>query len=157
MWIQLASGQPLCCSARAEWVGEWGVYWTSQQQRAAGVIILPNAPCLPPVCPLSAPALVSGRLSALMQKVTWVIKCSSQGWGQQRMPLFTGPLFIQSSSGGAFLLLIQQGSACQVTGGYELCNRLMISLDSNMVQAKNKNRVGGCCLSIVCFLEVLIH
>lgn len=57
------------------WVGERR---TSEQQRAAGAIIPPNAPCLSHVC---SGSLVSGRLSALMQKVTWVIKCSSQGWG----------------------------------------------------------------------------
>lgn len=54
--------------------GRVGEGWTSQQQRAVGVIIPPNAPCLHHVC--------GGRLSALMQKVTWVIKCSRQGWGK---------------------------------------------------------------------------
>lgn len=69
----------------AGWVGDGR---TSKQQRAAGAIIPPNAPCLPHVC---SGSLVSGRLSALMQKVTWVIKCSSQGWGQHRLPVFSGP------------------------------------------------------------------
>lgn len=60
---------------RGGWTGQRG---TSKQQRAAGAIIPPNARCLPQVC---GGSLVSGRLSALMQKVTLVIKCSSQGWG----------------------------------------------------------------------------
>lgn len=60
---------------RGGWTGQRG---TSKQQRAVGAIIPPNARCLPQVC---GGSLVSGRLSALMQKVTLVIKCSSQGWG----------------------------------------------------------------------------
>lgn len=141
-WFQLASGWPLCNCARAEqadeelrkegrggdvgggqgWVGERR---TSKQQRAEGAIIPPNAPCLSYVC---SGSLVSGRLSALMQKVTWVIKCSSQGWGQFRLPVFSGhygPPFAQSSSSrSVFLLLIQQSPAHHVVGGHVLCNRL---------------------------------
>lgn len=57
--------------------GGWaGKRQTSKQQRALGAIIPPNAPRLPPVCRGSR---VSGRLSALMRKVTWMIKCPSQG------------------------------------------------------------------------------
>lgn len=141
-WFQLASERPLCSSARAGRAGEegggskgggdarggvssWvGESWTSKQQRTAGAIIPPNAPCLPHVC---SGSLVSGRLSALMQKVTWVIKCSCQGWGQYRPPVFSGrcgPLFAQSSrSGCVFLPLIQQTSARCVVGCHALCNR----------------------------------
>ncbi len=94
---------------REAWVAEGR---TSKQQRAAGAIIPPNAPCLPHVC---SGSLVSGRLSALMQKVTWVIECSSQRWGQHRPPVLygcCGPSFAQSS--GAILSLIQQSLACRV-------------------------------------------
>lgn len=131
---ELASGRPLCCCARAGQAGEEregmrrgggaggcvGEGEALKQQRAAGAIIPPNAPCLPCVCRGS---LVSGRLSALLRKVTWAIKCSPQGWvffggGWGRIGCLSslaavglGWLGAAVDSGGV-LSLIQQSPLC---------------------------------------------
>lgn len=107
------------------WEGWAGRRRTSKQLRAVGVIIPPNAPCLPPVC-CGSP--VSGRLSALMQKVTWVIKWPSQGFvcvgvcvcleKAGRLQWAAGSSCLVRAAAAA-----ADSAACHVLRGYVLCNR----------------------------------
>lgn len=142
-WFQLASGRPLCSNARAGQAGEegrgergegrgcWGEGSgragegrTSEQQRAAGAIIPPNAPCLQPCLQwlsgewqiecthakgyLGDQVLFSGvgaAQAACLQRPVWTLVRSVQ---QQRR---------YSAADSAEL-----GTLC-VAGGHALCNR----------------------------------
>ncbi|KAK9542407.1 hypothetical protein VZT92_000272 [Zoarces viviparus] len=124
-WFQLASGRPLCSSARAgrEGRGELARDGHQNNKRAAGVIIPPNAPCLPRVC---SGSLASGQIECTHAKGYLGAQVFLSGSGRAAQAAL-GPMHVRSEQQQRqrrrfFLPLIQQSSSRRVACGHPLCN-----------------------------------